>query len=831
MSEPHRSSPPALALISAQLLLMLGVVYQFRLESRGFLHLMALVVVAFPIHALLPLGWRPKAFLGLSLTAIVVVLTPVPALFLLAIGIGLIGLCHLPLSWPLRYGSLALAGGALAWLRADPERTADLGLATLDSLWPILGSMFMFRLLVYLYDLRYANLEPSKIASLSYFFMLPNVCFPLFPVVDYKRFRKTYYSEAASKIYRRGARWMARGLVQLILYRFVYHHMALDPADVHGGPQLVQYMLAGFLLYLRVSGHFHLIVGMLLLFGFNLPTTHRQYFLASSLSDFWRRINIYWKDFMAKIFFFPSHDRLRRWGHRPALAMATGWVFAATWFLHAYQWFWITGEGLLTWSDVLFWWILGSLVVINVLWESRPGRAKATQRLSGERWARGLRIAATFIFLTVLWSLWTTDSLALWLHLWSTAPGLAPLLTALILGLLALAAWIAGKGKPLAKRTLRHDASAPRHLLAKDVVRCFALLALVALGRPQVQAEVVARLPESVASSAAQLGASLRSNELNRRDAAAQRQGYYEQLIAAPIDNPGLHHLYARRPADWRRIDETPAWRRADGWRHGELVPGAQIDFKRARLSINRWGMRDRDYPRQRTPGVPRLAVLGSSHTMGSGIADGENFESLLERRWNADVGPLEVLNFAVAGHSTMEDMVILEERVVEFGPDAILEVAHTHDLDKGVRFLARALAEGQAIDHPALAPILEASGALKGQARGVLEHRLRPHRWQLMAAVYGHMAQFCRERRIEPLWVLLPLVSEESSSDMDRLVHLAEEAGFTVFDLRHVYASAPARSLRLAPWDQHPNGKAHRLVAEQLFDSLRHDLDLSPAP
>ena len=94
--------------------------------------------------------------------------------------------------------------------------------------------------------------------------------------------------------------------MHLILYRLVYNRLVIDAADVTTVPQLVQYLLWPFLLYLRVSGQFHIIVGMLHLFGFNLPETHHLYYLSSSFSDFWRRINIYWKDFMMKLVFYPA---------------------------------------------------------------------------------------------------------------------------------------------------------------------------------------------------------------------------------------------------------------------------------------------------------------------------------------------------------------------------------------------------------------------------------------------------------------------------------------------------------------------------------------------
>ena len=65
-------------------------------------------------------------------------------------------------------------------------------------------------------------------------------------------------------------------------------------------------MLGTFLLYLRVSGQFHLIVGLLHLFGFRLPETHKLYYLAHSFTELWRRINIYWTDFMMKPVFYPD---------------------------------------------------------------------------------------------------------------------------------------------------------------------------------------------------------------------------------------------------------------------------------------------------------------------------------------------------------------------------------------------------------------------------------------------------------------------------------------------------------------------------------------------
>lgn len=122
---------------------------------------------------------------------------------------------------------------------------------------------------------------------------------------------------------------------------------------------------------------------MLSLFGFHLPETHHRYYFASSLTDYWRRINIYWKDFMRKVFYYPAYFKLRKWGATSALVGATLWVFVATWFLHAYQWFWLRGSFLLAWNDVLFWSLLALLLVLNSLYEAKYGRARTAQRTTG----------------------------------------------------------------------------------------------------------------------------------------------------------------------------------------------------------------------------------------------------------------------------------------------------------------------------------------------------------------------------------------------------------------------------------------------------------------
>src|SRR5213082_406406 len=158
---------------------------------------------------------------------------------------------------------------------------------------------------------------------------------------------------------------MFRGVFQLLLYRVVYQFAPLDVYKLSSALDVAGCMLGMYLLYLRISGTFHLIVGLLLMFGFNLPETHHLYYLASSFTDLWRRINIYWKDFVMKLFFYPTHFALRKIGMLRAITVATLVTFFATWALHSWQWFWLRGAPLLSSQDITFWAILAGLVLIN----------------------------------------------------------------------------------------------------------------------------------------------------------------------------------------------------------------------------------------------------------------------------------------------------------------------------------------------------------------------------------------------------------------------------------------------------------------------------------
>jgi hypothetical protein len=411
--------------IYAHLALLWAVAYLYRVEGRGFLWLLSIAGLGLPLHYAAPLRLKKPVFLALSVAGLVGVFGPTVAALVLGVATVLIGICYLPVAWAYRAGLVGAAALALALSRAQ---VGGLNLAVPETLWPVLGTMFMFRMIIFLYELKHAKAPERPIDAIGYFFLLPNYCFLHFPVVDYKTLQRGHFAQDVHATARRGLKMMVVGTTHLLLYRVVDGRLLIDPADVRDVAGLLGYLACNYLLYLKVSGQFHMACGMLHLFGYHLPDTHHHYLLATGFTDYWRRINIYWKDFMVRVVFHPIVFRLKRRPQLQALSVATVAVFVVTWALHAYQTFWLKGTWAFTVPDALFWSILGALVLVNVRNDARAPRrpaAKGKAALDPRSLAiRALKTAGTLATITVLWSLWSSPTVGDWLDLWRRAFGL-----------------------------------------------------------------------------------------------------------------------------------------------------------------------------------------------------------------------------------------------------------------------------------------------------------------------------------------------------------------------------------------------------------------------
>ena len=165
LSASYLSRSAQFLAILAQFALIVVAIDSWQLESQLLARLMWLALVGFVIHHFLPQRFRLPFFAMLSLLAVITGLGHlgpnvgvawltgkittsgllyhlVPGLAVIGIGLGLIGICHLPIRFGARVGLVAVAGAGLAFLRAHSQWFPDV-----TEMWVVLGSMFMFRLI------------------------------------------------------------------------------------------------------------------------------------------------------------------------------------------------------------------------------------------------------------------------------------------------------------------------------------------------------------------------------------------------------------------------------------------------------------------------------------------------------------------------------------------------------------------------------------------------------------------------------------------------------------------------------------------------------------
>ena len=58
-------------------------------------------------------------------------------------------------------------------------------------------------------------------------------------------------------------------------------------------------------------------------------------------------------------------------------------------------------------------------------------------------------------------------------------------------------------------------------------------------------------------------------------------------------------------------------------------------------------------------------------------------------------------------------------------------------------------------------------------------------------------------------------------------MLRIAKTAGFHIVNLSEIYKDTDRASLRLAEWDEHPNARAHQLIAQRLHEELQKSSDV----
>ncbi|PLX72282.1 MAG: hypothetical protein C0615_12485 [Desulfuromonas sp.] len=105
-----------------------------------------------------------------------------------------------------------------------------------------------------------------------------------------------------------------------------------------------------------------------------------------------------------------------------------------------------------------------------------------------------------------------------------------------------------------------------------------------------------------------------------------------------------------------------------------KLVANRNSYFKGAPFSTNSFGFRDREFNVVKPEGTIRIAVLGASITMGSGVKDQEIYSRVLQNLFTQDEHPqVEILNFAIGGYNSSDIIAVYETHITRFKVDVVV--------------------------------------------------------------------------------------------------------------------------------------------------------------
>jgi hypothetical protein len=286
------------------------------------------------------------------------------------------------------------------------------------------------------------------------------------------------------------------------------------------------------------------------------------------------------------------------------------------------------------------------------------------------------------------------------------------------------------------------------------------------------------------------------------------------------------------------------------GWR-------LRSDLRLDGVQTNSLGMRARvEFPLDPPTGRRRLLMVGDSYTFGSGVRNEETFGQVLADR---HLPGWDVLNLAVPGYGTDQQVLSFEHVGLRYRPDVVLLGFFVRDYHRNLlrfrgyskpRFEFDEAGELRLVGSPVLAPeaLLEEyrSGARSlGSARSfylleIVRGRLAELRerrigddtegWRLLAKLMERFDRRVRESGAEPLWVLLPGRERVEGGD-DRFGTLEAlcEAHARRIGLAYLSLTEPLQRVQRSEPAFRPDGSGghlsvagNRAAAREIFLAMR---------
>ena len=263
-----------------------------------------------------------------------------------------------------------------------------------------------------------------------------------------------------------------------------------------------------------------------------------------------------------------------------------------------------------------------------------------------------------------------------------------------------------------------------------------------------------------------------------------------------------------------------------------ELKPNLNTYFKLARFKTNSHGLRDKEYTYSKSEDIFRVAVLGDSFTMPAGVEIGEAYHSVLEEKLNREHADssYQIINFGVSGYNLRQYLALMKLKIQRYDPDVILIGYCPHNdhlIRRSEKFEQRYVVRPETypfFESFILKAVAKASRLMwekyqEDERRANNEALLSAEQRAYMADIFSEMKAYSTQNSIPIIIVNLSFVYDEQYAD--ELEALVVDSGLNFADVTPRFKGASLWDYSIYRTDGHPNGKAHRIFAEEIYAYL----------
>ncbi len=261
--------------------------------------------------------------------------------------------------------------------------------------------------------------------------------------------------------------------------------------------------------------------------------------------------------------------------------------------------------------------------------------------------------------------------------------------------------------------------------------------------------------------------------------------------------------------------------------------PNAQAKLMGVLIRTNSDGFRGPECPVARST-KKRLMFLGDSMTLGWGVEEQDTFTDLLESKLSK-IAPTEIINAGIGNYTTEQETYLSLDKGLKYHPDKVVVffgINDTRPISRKSKLWFLGYSELITLYWSRFHMLMVDLDQAKKGYRAYYSSLYKEGQPGLALALKAFLLlrDTCREHGIALQVVLLPelhqLINYPFAQEHHMIMDFLKTNGIDALDLAPYFSNCRTpMDLWVAPDDAHPNKKAHRLIAQYVFDFVKKGL------